>query len=82
MKKLNTKSKFLALAGLISLATLVVGPARLATAQVAAPLSQYLVLVSSISYLSGEVILQGRQVPQFVLTHALRPCKGRGVRCL
>jgi Galactose oxidase, central domain/Kelch motif len=35
MRKLNTKSNFLALAG-ISLATLVLGPARLASAQVAA----------------------------------------------
>src|SRR5205814_10313615 len=33
MRKLNTKSKFLALAGLISVVTLVLGPARLASAQ-------------------------------------------------
>jgi hypothetical protein len=37
MRKLNTKSKFLALAGLISAASLVLGPARLASAQAAAP---------------------------------------------
>ncbi|PYS29126.1 MAG: hypothetical protein DMF75_17780, partial [Acidobacteria bacterium] len=37
MKKLNTKSKFLALAGLISVVTLVLGPARFASAQAAAP---------------------------------------------
>jgi hypothetical protein len=41
MRKLNTKSKFLALAGLISVATLVLGPARLASAQGDAPSWSY-----------------------------------------
>jgi hypothetical protein len=37
MKTLNTKSKFLALAGLISVVTLVLGPTRLASAQAVGP---------------------------------------------
>ena len=41
MRKLNTKSKFLALAGLISVVTLVLGPARLASAQEVGPRWSY-----------------------------------------
>ncbi len=41
MRKLNTTSKFLALAGLISAATLMLGPARLASAQAVGPRWSY-----------------------------------------
>ncbi len=41
MRKLNTKSKFLALAGLISAATLMLAPARLASAQAVGPSWSY-----------------------------------------
>ena len=41
MRKINTTSKFLALAGLIGAATLVLGPARLASAQAVAPSWSY-----------------------------------------
>jgi Kelch motif/Galactose oxidase, central domain len=67
MRKLNTKSKFLALAGLISAAALVLGPARITSAQAVGPSWNYTGnLISandagSVTLLpSGKVLIVGR----------------------
>ena len=67
MRKLNTKSNFLALTGLIGLAILVLGPARLASAQVAAPSWSYTGNLISTNdagtatlLLNGKVLIVGR----------------------
>jgi N-acetylneuraminic acid mutarotase len=67
MRKPNTKSNFLALAGLISVAILVLGSARLASAQVAAPSWSYTGNLISANdagtatlLLNGQVLIVGR----------------------
>ena len=67
MRKLNTKSKFLALAAVISAATLMLGPARLASARVTPPSWSYTGYVISAAddgpatmLLNGKVLIVGR----------------------